>query len=127
MRRHMQVVLVLMAILLAAAPALAALPTGEVNLAVGYEWDSEEKSLSRNLTQTGFRLALEDNFGVGNRFHASAKGWWDWKHKEGSLGLDQIWLRGYFADVDYQVGRQVISWGTADGFNPTNYFARLDT
>ena len=75
--------------------------------------------------RTGFRFVLEDSLEAGTKLHFSTKGWWDWKAKKGDLSLDQLWLSGYSGDFDYQIGRQVISWGTADGFNPTNYFARM--
>ena len=59
------------------------------------------------------------------RLHFSLKGWIDWKRMDVSAAVDQFWLKGYFRDLDWQVGKQLISWGTADGFNPTNYFSRI--
>lgn len=122
-----QVVFLILVLLWAAVPSLAAAPAGEIDLSLGYEWDSETKQVSHNSTLTGFRLALEDDTNFAAKLHFSTKGWWDWQQKSGELTLDELWLKGYAGDFDYQVGRQKISWGTADGFNPTNYFSRLSS
>ena len=127
MRRRIQVVMVALLVLLVAVPGLAVEPQGELNASISVAWDEDAQKLVHNSTRTGMRFVLEDSLDLGGRFHFSTKGWWDWKGKDGSLALDQLWLSGYQGDLDYQVGRQVISWGTADGFNPTNYFARMDT
>lgn len=124
-KKGMQVLVVALGVLLLALPSLALEPTGELNASVGLQWNGEEQKLERTTTQTGFRFVLEDALDFGGRLHVSTKGWWDWRQKSGQLELDQLWLSGYQGDVDYQLGRQVISWGTADGFNPTNYFARM--
>lgn len=135
MKRQTQVLIVVFVVLLAAWPSLAAQPsggfngqpTGELNASIGYEWDKDTKQVVHDSTQAGFRFVLEDDLDSGGRIHLSAKGWWDWKQEDGKLALDQLWMSGYYEDVDYQVGRQVISWGTADGFNPTNYFSRMNS
>lgn len=108
-------------------PALAVVPQGEVNLGIGFEWNADDEKVEMNSTLTGFRLVLEDYVEPSGKAHLSAKGWRDWKTETGTIGLDQVWYSGYAGDVDYTIGKQQISWGTADGFNPTNYFSRLDT
>lgn len=118
---------VVVLVFLASVPGLALEPTGELNAGIGLEWNGDDQKLVHSSTRTGFRFVLEDGLDFGGRFHFSTKGWWDWKHKDGNLSLDQLWLSGYQGDLDYQVGHQVISWGTADGFNPTNYFSRMGT
>ncbi len=127
MKRRIQVLAVVLSILLMSAPVWAFVPTGELNAGIGAQWDREEKKLVHDSTRTGFRFVLEDSLDFGAKLHFSTQGWWDWKARKGDLGLDQLWLSGYKGDFDYQVGRQAISWGTADGFNPTNYFARMGT
>lgn len=107
--------------------SFASVLQGELNGGLMYEWNKDEKSLEHTATVTGFRFALEDQVAPNGKVHFSTKGWWDWKEKDGKLAVDQLWFSGYAGDVDYSVGRQLISWGTADGFNPTNYFARLST
>jgi len=126
MRKSMQIAAVLL-VLLCALPVWAATPTGEVYGNVQMEWDRGEKKVVHAATLTGFRLALEDELGSIGKVHASVKGSLEWKTQEATLGLDQLWLRGYAGDFDYQVGKQLISWGTADGFNPTNYFTRVSS
>ncbi len=123
--KGMQVLVVALVLLLTTLPSLALKPTGELDASLGLQWDGDEQKLEHTFTKTGFRFVLEDALDFGGRLHFSTKGWWDWKQKDGHLELDQLWLSGYQGDVDYQVGRQRISWGTADGFNPTNYFARM--
>ncbi|NLJ79827.1 MAG: hypothetical protein GX335_02250 [Firmicutes bacterium] len=100
---------------------------GELNADLVYEWDQDEEDLLQASIPTGFSLVLEDHLDSGGKVHFSAKGFWDWKREKGDLAADQLWISGYLDDVDYILGRQVISWGTADGFNPTSYFARLDS
>ncbi|HHY10729.1 MAG TPA: hypothetical protein GX528_09240 [Firmicutes bacterium] len=108
-------------------PILASSLGGELSTAVVYDWDADEKTLTQAAIPSNFRLSLEDDLDGGGKVYFSLKGLWDWKNKEGSLAADELWFGGYTAAVDYTLGRQVISWGTADGFNPTNYFARLDS
>lgn len=127
MKKGLPLIILALVVILAAGPALAAAPSGELSLGVGYQWDEENKEAVHTSTTTGFRLVLEDGLETGGRLHFSTKGWWDWKARDGSIALDQLWLSGYYGDFDYKLGRQLISWGTADGFNPTNYFSRLDS
>ncbi len=123
--KRIQVLLVVFAILMASLPVLALEPAGELSASIGVAWDGDEQKLVHTSTRTGFRLVLEDELDFGAKLHFSTKGYWDWKQKAGNLALDQLRLSGYQGDLDYQIGRQLISWGTADGFNPTNYFARM--
>lgn len=125
--KRQKVLLVVLALLLVSLPAQAVIPTGELNLSLGYQKNSETKEIVHNSSRTGFRLVLEDNLDFDAKFHFSTKGWWDWKQKEGQLTADQLWISGYYGDFDYQVGKQAINWGTADGFNPTNYFSRMSS
>lgn len=108
-------------------PTLASSLGGELGTDVVYDWDAHEKSLTQGAIPTNFRLFLEDNLDGGGKVHFSVKGHWDWKDKKGSLVAEELWYSGYTNVIDYTLGRQAISWGTADGFNPTNYFARLDS
>lgn len=127
MKRFESIAVALFLVFLVALPSLAATPWGEVNFGLGYEWDGSEKELTHNSTLTGFRLGMEENVDFGGKIHLSIQGWRDWKTKEGKLSIDQLWLSGYSGDFDYTIGRQPLNWGTADGFNPTNYFARMDS
>ena len=40
--------------------------------------------------------------------------------------LDQAYVDVYLKNTDLRIGRQVVSWGTADGINPTNYINPSD-
>ncbi len=126
MKKSVRILAVLL-VLLCALPAWAAVPAGELYGSLSYDWDRKEQEGELSSARTGFRLALEDELDDWGKLHFSAKGWLDWKGKDASVAVDQVWLRGYSGDFDYQIGRQLISWGTADGFNPTNYFARLSS
>ena len=126
-KKHILRLITIIIALVLTAPVFAAIPQGEVNLGLGFEWNSQEEKVEMNSALTGFRLVLEEYIEPNGKAHLSAKGWRDWKSKTGTIGLDQVWYSGYSGDFDYTFGKQVISWGTADGFNPTNYFSRLDT
>ena len=126
MKKRVQILTVIL-VLACAVPAWALEPSGEIYGSIGYEWDRENKEGEFASIRTGLRLALEDELEELGKLHFSTKGWLDLKQSDGSIALDQLWLKGYSGDFDYQVGRQLISWGTADGFNPTNYFARLNS
>ncbi|MDI9412922.1 MAG: hypothetical protein QM401_05050 [Bacillota bacterium] len=126
-KKHILRLITIIIALVLTAPVFAAIPQGEVNLGLGFEWNSQEEKVEMNSALTGFRLVLEEYIEPNGKAHLSAKGWRDWKSKTGTIGLDQVWYSGYSGDFDYTLGKQVISWGTADGFNPTNYFSRLDT
>ncbi|MFY9299553.1 MAG: hypothetical protein WAP20_10810 [Limnochordia bacterium] len=117
-------ILAVLLVLLWAVPVWAAQPTGEFYSSFGVEWDGDVKSAEFTTARTGFRAAVEESMESG-RLHFSLKGWIDWKRMDVSAAVDQFWLKGYFRDLDWQVGKQLISWGTADGFNPTNYFSRI--
>ena len=117
-------ILAVLLVLLWAVPVWAAQSTGEFYSSLGVEWDGDVKSAEFTTARTGFRAAVEESMESG-RLHFSLKGWIDWKRMEVSAAVDQFWLKGYFRDLDWQVGKQLISWGTADGFNPTNYFSRI--
>lgn len=125
MSKRIRFVIAVLLVFLAALPAFALEPTGELKGSIGVEWDEDTQKIVHTSTRTGFRFALEDELDFGGKLHFSTKGWWDWKQKDGRLALDQLWFSAYQGDLDFQVGRQAISWGTADGFNPTNYFARM--
>lgn len=117
-------ILAVLLVLLWAVPVWAAQSTGEFYSSLGVEWDGDVKSAEFTTARTGFRAAVEESMESG-RLHFSLKGWIDWKRMEVSVAVDQFWIKGYFRDLDWQVGKQLISWGTADGFNPTNYFSRI--
>lgn len=124
MKRHLRALAVILLLVLCTSPSFAATSWGELNFSLGYEYDQQ---LSCNSTQAGLKLAFEEYTNFDGKIHLSAKGWWDWKNNDGKLTFDQLWFSSYYGDVDYSLGRQTMSWGTADGFNPTNYFNRLSS
>src|SRR5690554_5357041 len=119
--------LVLIIVALVSLPMAASTVGGEINGQLAYEWDEDTASAVQTMTQAGFRLVLEDDLESLGKIHFSTKGHYDFKTSEGEIALDQLYVSGYTADVDYIAGRHIISWGTADGFNPTNYFGRMSS
>lgn len=113
----------LILVLLMSAWASAAEVSGELQVGTVYELEEAITELPIRL-----KLALEDN-PIGNgKFYLSLKGLFDplsGESEQFRLNLDEAYMAVYLDDVDLIVGRHVISWGTVDGFNPTNYFARL--
>jgi len=55
--------------------------------------------------------------------YLSFKGGYDSIRKDSiePVKLDEAYADIYLKNTDLRVGRQVVSWGTADGINPTNY------
>lgn len=110
-------------VLLLSSWASAAEIGGELQSGAVYE-------LEEGITEVPirFKLALEERSAGRGKMYLSLKGLFD-PLREGdeqlSLSLDEAYMAIYLNALDLVVGRQVISWGTADGFNPTNYFARL--
>ena len=83
---------------------------------------SRQGELSQNITRYG--LFLKKNFRGGKgKVYLSFKGSYD-SIMEGSVEaveLDEAYADIYLENTDLRIGRQVASWGTADGINPTNY------
>ena len=83
---------------------------------------SREGELSQNITQ--YKLFLEKDFRGGDgKMYLSFKGGYDSLGEENvePIKLDQAYADIYLKNTDLRVGRQIVSWGTADGINPTNY------
>lgn len=83
---------------------------------------SREGELSQNITQYG--LFLKKNFRGGKgKVYLSFKGGYDSIMEDSiePVKLDEAYADIYLKNTDLRVGRQVVSWGTADGINPTNY------
>ncbi len=118
--------IVLILLIVSVSTGFASTLSGELNGGLTYTWDKDAKKLDQTGANTGFRIVLEDDVDLNGRVYFSVKGAVDWMDKDLCLTADQLWYSGYAGDIDYKLGRQVISWGTADGFNPTNYFARLN-
>lgn len=91
------------------------------------------------LNRTHYQLQFERRFGWDAAGLISLKGHWDAgvgglqdliKVANGDssslLELDQAYVDLYSDMTDFRLGRQRIAWGTADGFNPTSYFAPLN-
>ena len=111
--------------------------SGNVCLAEGIELGGDishnlfyllrEGELSQNITQYG--LFLKKNFRGGKgKVYLSFKGGYD-SIVEGSIEavkLDEAYADFYLRNTDIRIGRQVVSWGTADGINPTNYINPSD-
>ena len=112
--------------------ALLLFISGNVCLAEGIElggdishnlfYLSRQGELSQNITQYG--LFLKKNFRGGKgKVYLSFKGGYDSIMEDSiePVKLDEAYADIYLKNTDLRVGRQVVSWGTADGINPTNY------
>jgi len=83
---------------------------------------SREGKLSQNITQ--YELFLKKDFRGGKgKMHLSFKGGHDSIIEDSiePIKLDEAYADIYLKNTDLRIGRQVVSWGTADGINPTNY------
>jgi len=89
---------------------------GELAQSLNYDADARQiKGL-----RTDIKVYLERRFGTSGRAYLSFKGDYDAIANEGDINLDEAFASVYLKDIDITVGNQVISWGTADGFNPTS-------
>ena len=83
---------------------------------------SRQGELSQNITQYG--LFLKKNFRGGKgKVYLSFKGGYDSIMEDSiePVKLNEAYTDIYLKNTDLRIGRQVVSWGTADGINPTNY------
>ncbi len=110
-------------ILLISAPSAAFGLTGEITGGVQREWGSDQKL---QLRPTSLLLAYETEPSPEGKLHLSLKARRDWRYNESKLELNQAFISGYTENVDYTLGLQAINWGTAAGFNPTDYFTGLN-
>lgn len=98
-------------------------------------WTAGQVAVNR----THYRLEFERRFGydaagviaLKGRFDASAGVIEDMTGTTNGgplplIELDQAYVDLYSDSTDFRLGRQKIAWGTADGFNPTSYFAPLN-
>lgn len=82
----------------------------------------EGERLFQNITQYQLSLKKDSPWGEG-KMYLSFKGGYDsigGKNIE-PIELDEVYGDIYLENTDLRIGRQVVSWGTADGINPTNY------
>lgn len=108
----------LLALILGAAPVVSAQDAavrGKVAYDLGYGYENEE------LVENGlsFELNVEKRLGFDGKVYVGFDG------LVPAAGTTRVQLREAYADLylansDWRIGRQVISWGTADGLNPTN-------
>lgn len=113
-----QVWVAALALMLGLAPAAAAQDAtvrGSVAYDLGFNYEEEE------LVENGlsFELNVEKRLGFDGKVYAGFDGRVP-AGGEAQLKLREVYADLYLANSDWRIGRQVISWGTADGFNPTN-------
>jgi hypothetical protein len=90
---------------------------GELIQSLSYDVDKQAFAA----IDTELKLYLERKHDFGGKLRLSvAAGHNALTHKNEIL-LDEAYVSLYLEDTDIVVGRQVISWGTADGINPTSY------
>nr|MBO2470908.1 hypothetical protein [Bacillota bacterium] len=102
-----------------AADAQEAALRGKISYQLGYGYTEEE--LVENALCA--ELDVERRFGSGKvhiGLDAAVRAAVPAGEETASLELDEAYADVYLDAADLRIGRQVISWGTADGFNPTN-------
>jgi len=89
---------------------------GEISQGITYSLDNNDIiSIPTNL-----KLELEKDLGLDGKLYLSLKGNYDFEKNEGQIKLDEAYGSIYLDNTDLTIGQQIINWGTADGFNPTN-------
>lgn len=89
---------------------------GELTQSLSYEVDTQAFAG----IDTELKLCLERKHDFGKLRLSFAAGH-DALARKTAISMDEAYVSLYLEDTDIVVGRQVISWGTADGINPTNY------
>ncbi|NPV52952.1 MAG: hypothetical protein HPY71_05460 [Firmicutes bacterium] len=92
--------------------------SGEISHNFALKLDDGETMADR----ISYRLSFESQPSENTRAYLS----WSGSHNllDGSLALadlDEAYMNVYLASADLRIGRQAVSWGTADGFNPTSF------
>ncbi|MGI6102673.1 MAG: hypothetical protein ACOYET_09370, partial [Bacillota bacterium] len=98
------------------ALAAGAVIGGELTQSLGYDFDNEEISAAI----THYSIYLERGFGMDGKVYLSLKGKYNALDETHGIDLDEAFASAYLKDIDITVGKQAISWGTADGINPTS-------
>jgi hypothetical protein len=99
-------------------PALAADIDIGGELSQSLTYDSDNRQFAE--AKAEYSLRLEREFGLSGRAYLSLRGGYNAITATHAIVLDEAWASAYLENTDVTVGKQVISWGTADGINPTN-------
>lgn len=119
MRRSLIISIITSLLLLCSS--LAALATDLViggDLAQSLSYDTDDKAIAA--AKTDYSIYLERSFGMDGKAYLSLNGNYDAVAKTSVINLGEAFASAYLKDIDVTVGKQVISWGTADGINPTS-------
>lgn len=109
-----------LALSLMASPALALEVGGTLSYEAIYQLEKEELARSR----LALKASIQEQLPIG-RLYSSLLGWLDPKDED-HLELEQLYVDIYTPSADLRIGRQLVSWGTADGINPTDYINPKD-
>lgn len=112
-------VAVLMGLWLALTPAAFAQETiirGTAGYRLGYGY-TQEQLVENALT---LEVTVDHRLGFDGKVHLGLDGRLPFSGETAKAELGEAYLDWYTDTTDWRVGRQVVNWGTADGFNPTN-------
>lgn len=99
-----------------AASAQEAALSGKLTYQLGYAYTAGATAENA----VAVRLELDKRLGLRGRVRLNLDGRVPAGEAAPSLELGEAYADVYLDAVDLRIGRQVINWGTADGFNPTN-------
>lgn len=110
----MFIVLMILLVLLA-GPIQAVTIGGEFNLKSSYDFDLDDNvvttaDLELNFSRSSFTEAFEVTIGVKD----------GWPEGETEVSLRDAYFDYYGENYDLRAGKQLVSWGTAAGYNPTD-------
>jgi len=107
-------------VLFVGAAPLAAAQSGDIRgklaYQLGYGYTQEE------ITENALTLevSFERRLGPDGKVHIDVDGRVAAAGEPSEWQLGEAYLDWYTDTTDWRIGRQVVSWGTADGINPTN-------
>lgn len=115
-----------LALMVAFVPAAAAQQvTVRGNAAYQLTYGYDEGKLVESALD--LKLRVEQRLGFDGKLHIGLDGLIPLNGGEAQFNLGEAYLDWYLDTTDWRIGRQVINWGTADGFNPTNVINPRET
>ena len=109
-------VLALLLAMVPGASAQQATVRGNAGYQLAYGYESGEIAES----VLNIELSLEQRLGFDGKLHIGFDGLVPLNGGDARFDVGEAYVDWYFDTTDWRVGRQVINWGTADGFNPTS-------
>ena len=115
--KKLAIIIVLLTFILILNPGLmeALDISGEFTLGSSYDFDENNYLNKRSELKLNFRSGtFSEAFNIDVILENI------WPEDELKVGLDEVYFNYYGSNYDLRAGKQLVSWGTASGYNPTD-------